>query len=431
MHFDSARLAFTPNSLKYLQVRDRRLISCGVCCELIISFIWCLRLLLVQEKTNRRKPLELHEVDESLDSSTHHASEARQETARLEEHRVDVPVVVNEPTEELPESVRAMQRGPEVIVEALHEIDALIANPPVHLNEPDDCRGQPGTSSVHDIVREYDLSLETGLPLSRTTDSWGDDPEDDPRDDPSVASPRAREPRSSTSSDTLRLERSERFAELDTIRESRFSSVSSSVEHANQQLFRITEECDSSISSVHTGETVPSSSRARHAADASESSAVQDAKRFVARASAGADCDDSCAELNQKSSVMQPNELSSAQQNGGHTPRKRSSGVRFSDGLRDRDSIDRPNNGTHRQTRLASPAKSRSDDHRHVNGHSERRSEHALPSRREMSSVDVTRDPHSIRIDAPNGTWRHDANRILPRKPVRTSLVGTDALTMS
>lgn len=155
-----------------------------------------------------------------------------------------------------------MQRGPGIIVEALNEIDALISNPPLQARRTDNGgRSRRATSSINDIVREYDLSLETGLPLSRTTDSWGDDPEEELTiREEAVHSPlRSKETRPNSSTEPARHRRGEHASELNTIRESRFSSISS----VENQLYRINEECDTSVSSAHTGETVPTSGERR------------------------------------------------------------------------------------------------------------------------------------------------------------------------
>ncbi|TYZ65367.1 hypothetical protein PybrP1_012691 [[Pythium] brassicae (nom. inval.)] len=232
VHFDSTRQAFTPNSLKYLQ-----------------------------EKSRMRQPLGMPEEDESdeLDSTPDHTNEARNDTQRRTGHRL-VASDADDSHDELPEAIQAMQRGPGAIVDALNEIDALIAAP--RRTDVGARRDQRSASTVHDIVREYDLSLETGLPLSRTTDSWGDDPDDEPRDEPVSGSPRSREPpRPSCLSDAHRLRRGEHSTELGTIQESRFSSLST-MENINQ-LYQINEECDTSLSSAHTGETLLYASRAR------------------------------------------------------------------------------------------------------------------------------------------------------------------------
>lgn len=225
-----------------------------------------------------RNPVALLEEDSAeLDCSPFHTNEARNGTKRPDGQRLAM-LDSEGSEEELPESIQAMQRGPGIIVDTLNEIDALISNP---RSAPAGARRDHRTpATVHDIVREYDLSLETGLPLSRTTDSWGDDPEDDHRDEPVSSSPRSREPRLSNPNDAYRLRRGEHATELGTIRESRFSSVSTNT----NQLYQINEECDTSISSAHTGETLYSS-RARHHAREPPDNLVLAARTFVDRGS--------------------------------------------------------------------------------------------------------------------------------------------------
>uniref|UniRef100_M4B978 Abnormal spindle-like microcephaly-associated protein ASH domain-containing protein n=1 Tax=Hyaloperonospora arabidopsidis (strain Emoy2) TaxID=559515 RepID=M4B978_HYAAE len=70
-----------------------------------------------------------------------------------------------------------LQRGPVVIKEALQEIDAVIDNP-VQLASASYAKTPLGIELSEDIrgfVRDYEHPLESMLPLSRTTDSWGDD----------------------------------------------------------------------------------------------------------------------------------------------------------------------------------------------------------------------------------------------------------------
>lgn len=224
-----------------------------------------------------------------------------------------------------------MQRGPGVIVEALNEIDALISNPPPLARRTDHGRrGRRGATSINEIVREYDLSLETGLPLSRTTDSWGDDPEEELtlREETVHSPPRNSEHRPSTSSELSRLRRGEHPSELNRIRESRFSSISS-VENSNQ-LYRINEECDTSVSSVHTRETVPSSGE-RHPAEASDEKEheVFNSRHRVERESTGSSRSNNLSL--HRNGAMQPSERHSNQNEGNGTPRKENGGVHFCD----------------------------------------------------------------------------------------------------
>lgn len=178
---------------------------------------------------------------------------------------------VCESEDEAAESVEAMQRGPGVIRRALHEIDSLIGEPSKQSvlgqdaaqsrlrSTANDSGCEPTHSSpgVHDVVREFDISLETGLPLSRTTDSWGDDPEEEQhpvvREDQFESPSQKRESGSSMDSDVHRT-RLHEHSEMDAVRETRFSS--GSVLENKSQLHRINEEQSSSYSSMHTRETM-------------------------------------------------------------------------------------------------------------------------------------------------------------------------------
>ncbi|RLN87813.1 hypothetical protein BBJ28_00008064 [Nothophytophthora sp. Chile5] len=114
------------------------------------------------------------DLEESAHSIADHAGEAQDLTRKDPSGMLSEQEVPEDPS---PEYVATLQRGPGVIKEALNEIDALIdisnraaASPP--RNEP---LGVNLTEDMREFVRAYDLPLESGLPLSRTTDSWGED----------------------------------------------------------------------------------------------------------------------------------------------------------------------------------------------------------------------------------------------------------------
>lgn len=78
----------------------------------------------------------------------------------------------------------ALHRGPTVIRNALDEIDALLDRSRRRSNPmPKERRdGNGNVMTPHDfqeLVREYDFTQDTGLPMSRTTDSWGDEVSDE------------------------------------------------------------------------------------------------------------------------------------------------------------------------------------------------------------------------------------------------------------
>lgn len=317
-----------------------------------------------------------------------------------------------------------MQRGPGVIVEALNEIDALISNPPPLARRADfGGRGRRGTSSINDIVREYDLSLETGLPLSRTTDSWGDDPEEELtlRDETVHSPPRNRENRPRTSSESSRLRRGEHPSELNRIRESRFSSISS-VENSNQ-LYRINEECDTSVSSVHTRETMPSSGECRPAdASGEKEYEVLGSRHRVERESTGSSQNNNPSV--RRDGSMQPSELHSNQNEGNVTPRKMSGGVHFSDSAHEFERNTRAHNAN---VEPVSPVKkTQKDEQWGDNGRFERD-----PVSAPQKAAKQTRSSDSSQTGSSRQTYNSDAevansvrsrdeaaHRILPRKTV-------------
>ncbi|KAF1324553.1 hypothetical protein FI667_g9732, partial [Globisporangium splendens] len=262
VHFDNSRQAYTPNSLKHLQ-----------------------------EKSRRRNHLEIHREEADFDRSAHHERDAHSATDNYDHDRIAIPEG-NEHEEGILESVEAMKRGPGMIRRALHEIDMLIddsskqaafdqsaAHPGDRLAENDGrCEPRNSSADAHDVVREYDMSLETGLPLSRTTDSWGDDPEEESlsvdREDRFDSPPRRRESSSSVYSGVNRTRRHEQ-PDFGTLRDHRFSS--SSILENTRQLDRINEEQSSSYSSVHTRGTM-SPSVGSYRQDAGQTSQVGTAR---------------------------------------------------------------------------------------------------------------------------------------------------------
>ncbi|KAK1939260.1 hypothetical protein P3T76_008644 [Phytophthora citrophthora] len=193
VHFDSAKLMYTPNSLKYLQ-----------------------------EKSRFRSAGGRPDDSESNHFFMNHTEEAKTVTKRprsLPDNEI--------PEDPAPEYVAALQRGPGVIQESLHEIDALIDNSirlasspqtkdPLGIDMPDD---------VREFVREFERPLESMLPLSRTTDSWGEDVSVSQIDDDLSRRSRELELLSNgteschQTASVVRRSRSQETPELDTIRE--------------------------------------------------------------------------------------------------------------------------------------------------------------------------------------------------------------------
>ncbi|KAG7402350.1 hypothetical protein PHYBOEH_000058 [Phytophthora boehmeriae] len=139
VHFDNARLVYTPNTLKHLQ-----------------------------EKSRARNTSETWRNDKSIDKAVNYTSDAKDAT-----QYPPFPVEQNIPEDISPKYVVALQRGPGVIKEALNEIDALIDASSRSAEEPS--LGVDLSEDMREFVRAYELPLESMLPLSRTTDSWGED----------------------------------------------------------------------------------------------------------------------------------------------------------------------------------------------------------------------------------------------------------------
>ncbi|ETK89577.1 hypothetical protein F441_06569 [Phytophthora nicotianae CJ01A1] len=206
VHFDSAKLMYTPNSLKYLQEKDR-LRNTGEC------------------RIN----------NESNHSFADYAGEAETLTRRLPS--LPDQEISEDPS---PEYVAALRAGPSVIKESLREIDALIDNsirlasaPPIK-----DPLGVELPDDVREFVRDYERPLESMLPLSRTTDSWGEDISVTQLDDDASRQSRdperlsgGTEPRTS-----VRRSRSQETPELDTIREVPLPSNTDSVSRSQQSV---------------------------------------------------------------------------------------------------------------------------------------------------------------------------------------------------
>ncbi|GMF12436.1 unnamed protein product [Phytophthora lilii] len=131
------------------------------------------------------------------------------------------------PEDPSPEYVANLQRGPGVIKETLNEIDALIDNSiRLALSPPDeDPLGVELPDDVREFVREYERPLESVLPLSRTTDSWGEDASISLIDDDANRRSRDLDQLSNSTEPTrpttngVRRSRSQETPELDTIRE--------------------------------------------------------------------------------------------------------------------------------------------------------------------------------------------------------------------
>ncbi|KAF1784301.1 PapD-like [Phytophthora cactorum] len=206
VHFDSVKLMYTPNSLKYLQEKNRF----G----------------------------ERHIDNDSDHSFADYAGQAEKVTRRL-------PSL---PDQEIPEDpapayVAALQTGPGVITESLREIDALIDNSIRLASSPpaQDPLGVELPDDVREFVRDYERPLESMLPLSRTTDSWGEDISVTQLDDDVRRQSRDLEQLSGCTErmNGVRRSRSQETPELDTIREvscpSNTDSASRSQQSANSR----------------------------------------------------------------------------------------------------------------------------------------------------------------------------------------------------
>ncbi|KAG3018180.1 hypothetical protein PC121_g2971 [Phytophthora cactorum] len=206
VHFDSVKLMYTPNSLKYLQEKNRF----G----------------------------ERHIDNDSDHSFADYAGQAEKVTRRL-------PSLPDQeiPEDPAPEYVAALQTGPGVITESLREIDALIDNSIRLASSPpaQDPLGVELPDDVREFVRDYERPLESMLPLSRTTDSWGEDISVTQLDDDVRRQSRDLEQLSGCTErmNGVRRSRSQETPELDTIREvscpSNTDSASRSQQSANSR----------------------------------------------------------------------------------------------------------------------------------------------------------------------------------------------------
>lgn len=378
-----------------------------------------------------RQPLKLPEDDESaeLDSTPYHTNKARNDTQRrLSTGQRLVAPNADDTQDELPEAIQAMQRGPGAVVDALNEIDALIAAaPPRRTDIGTARRDHRPASTMHDIVREYDLSLETGLPLSRTTDSWGDDPDDEPRDDPVSSSPRP-----SNGSEALRVRRGgeqhSHSTELGTIQESRFSSLST-MENPTQ-LDQINEECDTSISSAHTGETLLYASRARSPATRetpeTPESAVLATQKFVEKGPVTGADESRLDPSSWRSGSTQSRHQNQQPEDPVVTPRKKRTGVDVSTRARAGDDHDN-DNVSYDKRGLSSPRLPvGGNQRRDGDGYS---SGTRTPTAQKVSMRTPGKDGGAFArqlfsedVERPNDTRVQDdigSQRILPRRPVR------------
>lgn len=140
-------------------------------CWLTIGFM--------QEKQHRKKEAGALNRSGSLGSIPDYHGEACKisENAETSRTALDEAVAADDSGED---TVDTLRRGPPAIRSALDEIDALIAqrrrrNAPASQGQLN--RMTP--RDFQDMIQEYDLAQDCGLPLSRTTDSWGEDVSDD------------------------------------------------------------------------------------------------------------------------------------------------------------------------------------------------------------------------------------------------------------
>lgn len=162
IHFDSTRLAYTPNSLKYLQVGR---------CMLFPTCLWrgfCSHITMTQDKQRNKSRQILESSIDSVDDYTGEAIKISQNTSR---QRTE-----NESVDESEDSISTLCRGPAVIRSALNEIDSLLDQSRRRsVPTPRSRRALITPREFQDMVREYEINQDTGLPMSRTTDSWGDE----------------------------------------------------------------------------------------------------------------------------------------------------------------------------------------------------------------------------------------------------------------
>lgn len=191
LHFDNTRFMYTPNSLRYLQ-----------------------------EKSRLRGAVESHVDDESNHSLEDYIGEAEAVTRKLSS-------LSDQTTSEgsISEYVATLQKGPGIIKESLREIGAIIdhSNRLVSsLHKKNDC-GIELPENEHEITRDFVHPLESMLPLSRTTDSWGEDMSVARIDDDGSRQSLERLPNgieiSRQTINFIRRSRSQETPELDTIRE--------------------------------------------------------------------------------------------------------------------------------------------------------------------------------------------------------------------
>ncbi|GMF17397.1 unnamed protein product [Phytophthora fragariaefolia] len=165
--------------------------------------------------------LSKNDPDQTIVDHTGEARTATKKTPSLPDQEI--------PDDPSMEYVATLQRGPGVIKESLDEIDALIDNSIRLASElpSKDPLGVELSEDMREFVRDYERPLESMLPLSRTTDSWGEDISISMIDDDSSRRSRDVE-RLSTCSGTetgrqpmngVRRSRSQETPELDTIRE--------------------------------------------------------------------------------------------------------------------------------------------------------------------------------------------------------------------
>ncbi|CAH0476327.1 unnamed protein product [Peronospora belbahrii] len=193
VHFDNSRLIYTPNSLRYLQ-----------------------------EKSRLQRDSERHNTKRPDHTVADYSGEAEMMTRKAQSFSDQE--ILDDPSMD---HVATLQRGPGVIKKAVHEVDAVVDNSIQSASSPPTKHplGVELSDYMRDFVRDYELPLESMLPLSRTTDSWGEDTSVSQIDDD--ARRRSRDLGSSSSGiepsgqtrNGVRRSRSQEISELDTIRE--------------------------------------------------------------------------------------------------------------------------------------------------------------------------------------------------------------------